>query len=170
MGHFQWTNTFQMCWYSRVEQTYTTMVCTWKERLFYRTKWVDRKSFPRDKRSLFLQLSVEWKLPHWFSLTNQCLPFQASCFPAFILTPPPGSDVIDACAAPGNKTSHLAALMDNKGLVTCVPWDWALLVCFYLYVRLLTFISLTEKSSRLIFPRNEFQQWRNYWKKLAKRL
>ncbi|KAH7911353.1 S-adenosyl-L-methionine-dependent methyltransferase [Hygrophoropsis aurantiaca] len=42
---------------------------------------------------------------------------KASCFPAHILAPPASdrSVVIDATAAPGNKTSHLSALMQNKG-------------------------------------------------------
>ncbi|CAI5494491.1 unnamed protein product [Closterium sp. Naga37s-1] len=45
---------------------------------------------------------------------------RASCFPAFILAPRPGWHVLDACAAPGNKTSHVAALMENTGrLVAC---------------------------------------------------
>ncbi|KAI0787816.1 S-adenosyl-L-methionine-dependent methyltransferase [Fomes fomentarius] len=42
---------------------------------------------------------------------------KASCFPAHILAPPARDDavVIDATAAPGNKTSHLSAIMQNKG-------------------------------------------------------
>lgn len=44
---------------------------------------------------------------------------KASCFPAVVLAPPAADDcvVIDATAAPGNKTSHLSALMQNKGKV-----------------------------------------------------
>ncbi|KAI5998737.1 S-adenosyl-L-methionine-dependent methyltransferase [Pisolithus albus] len=42
---------------------------------------------------------------------------KASCFPATVLAPPARDDcvVIDATAAPGNKTSHLSALMANMG-------------------------------------------------------
>lgn len=44
---------------------------------------------------------------------------KASCFPAVVLAPPAEESavVIDATAAPGNKTSHLSALMHNKGKV-----------------------------------------------------
>ncbi|KAJ7086076.1 S-adenosyl-L-methionine-dependent methyltransferase [Mycena belliarum] len=42
---------------------------------------------------------------------------KASCFPAVVLAPPARKDavVIDATAAPGNKTTHMSALMRNMG-------------------------------------------------------
>ena len=48
---------------------------------------------------------------------------RASCFPAFILNPQEGDSVIDACAAPGNKTTHLAAHVGPKGAITAFERD-----------------------------------------------
>lgn len=48
---------------------------------------------------------------------------KASCLPAFLLSPTSGSHVIDACAAPGNKTSQLAAVMKNKGKLFAFDLD-----------------------------------------------
>lgn len=42
---------------------------------------------------------------------------KASCMPAHALMPQPGWTVVDGCAAPGNKTTHLAALMGNRGSI-----------------------------------------------------
>ncbi|XVE53861.1 hypothetical protein DITRI_Ditri03aG0035600 [Diplodiscus trichospermus] len=42
---------------------------------------------------------------------------KASSMVAAALCPEPGWDVLDACAAPGNKTVHLAAIMRGKGKV-----------------------------------------------------
>lgn len=37
---------------------------------------------------------------------------KASCFPVYLLGPPDGErDCLDACAAPGNKTTHMAAIL-----------------------------------------------------------
>lgn len=42
---------------------------------------------------------------------------RASCLPALALAPPPGACVIDACAAPGNKTTQLAAAVGKAGTI-----------------------------------------------------
>ncbi|XP_074045543.1 28S rRNA (cytosine-C(5))-methyltransferase isoform X2 [Macrotis lagotis] len=48
---------------------------------------------------------------------------KVSCLPAMLLAPPPGAHVIDACAAPGNKTSQLAALLGNRGKIFAFDLD-----------------------------------------------
>lgn len=40
---------------------------------------------------------------------------KASCFPAHILSPPSDAFVVDGTAAPGNKTTHLAAIIGRGG-------------------------------------------------------
>jgi len=40
---------------------------------------------------------------------------EVSALPARMLDPAPGDRVLDACAAPGSKTTQLAALMDDRG-------------------------------------------------------
>jgi 16S rRNA (cytosine967-C5)-methyltransferase len=41
----------------------------------------------------------------------------ASIVASLIASPKPGDTVLDVCAAPGNKTTHLAALMENNGRI-----------------------------------------------------
>lgn len=42
---------------------------------------------------------------------------ESSMLVAHALCPQPGSKVLDVCAGPGGKTSHLAQLMDNQGVI-----------------------------------------------------
>jgi NOL1/NOP2/sun family putative RNA methylase len=42
---------------------------------------------------------------------------EVSALPATVLDPEPGERIWDSCAAPGSKTTQLAALMDDTGLV-----------------------------------------------------
>ena len=42
---------------------------------------------------------------------------EASQLVSMLLSPEPGSKVLDACSAPGGKTTHLAQLMENRGSI-----------------------------------------------------
>lgn len=48
---------------------------------------------------------------------------KASCMPVEALSPKPGSVVLDACAAPGMKTTQLAAKMQAKGKIYAMERD-----------------------------------------------
>jgi len=44
----------------------------------------------------------------------------SSMLPALVLDPQPGDFVLDLCAAPGSKTTQIAALMNNQGRIVAV--------------------------------------------------
>ena len=51
---------------------------------------------------------------------------KASCFPAYLLDPKcEDGDSLDACAAPGNKTTHMAAILHDEGGATAKPKIYA---------------------------------------------
>ena len=45
---------------------------------------------------------------------------ESSALAAPLLQPQPGEEVIDLCSAPGGKSTHLAELMEDRGMVTAV--------------------------------------------------
>lgn len=69
---------------------------------------------------------------------------KASCFPAYLLDPKLGEgDVVDACAAPGNKSTHLAALLQSQKSTQPECRIWA---CELDTARALTLKSMIEKT------------------------
>lgn len=48
---------------------------------------------------------------------------QAAQLISLLLTPQPGETILDACAAPGGKSTHLAELMQNQGAVVALELD-----------------------------------------------
>ncbi|QIW96170.1 hypothetical protein AMS68_001688 [Peltaster fructicola] len=55
---------------------------------------------------------------------------KASCFPAYLINPQAhDGDVIDACAAPGNKTTHLAAILNHNIRTSQKPSSQVIFAC-----------------------------------------
>ncbi|KAI0976431.1 S-adenosyl-L-methionine-dependent methyltransferase [Xylaria arbuscula] len=64
---------------------------------------------------LALSPSFEITKTHAYTSGTVILQDKASCFPAYLLDPhPQDGDVIDSCSAPGNKTTHVAAIVRSR--------------------------------------------------------
>ncbi|KAI8897249.1 S-adenosyl-L-methionine-dependent methyltransferase [Globomyces pollinis-pini] len=84
------------------------------------------KSMCKDKHLpelLVLPPSADLHEDDYLLKGNIILQDKASCFPAFVLNAPKNSVCIDGCAAPGNKTSHLSAIMENTGKIFAFDMD-----------------------------------------------
>ncbi len=64
---------------------------------------------------LALSPTFEITKAHAYTSGAVILQDKASCFPAYLLDPQPeDGDVIDSCSAPGNKTTHVAAILRSR--------------------------------------------------------
>lgn len=64
--------------------------------------------------------SAHWCLLH-VCLSFTCTQGKSSCMPAHALQPGPCWHVVDCCAAPGNKTTHVAALLHAASTAATPP-------------------------------------------------
>ncbi len=91
----------------------------------------------------------------WFQVQDE-----SSQLVGYIVDPKPGEGVLDACAAPGGKTTHLAQLMGNRGRISAVDISARRLSllqenCHRLGVRI-----VTPLRDDLIKPRVFKGEWR----------
>lgn len=94
-------------------------------------------------KQYFKQHQIQFKnvlgLPYAFSIQNKTLQYLLTCehikngflylqsiasqIPVFVLDPKPGETILDLCAAPGSKTSQIAACMQNRGNIIAYEKD-----------------------------------------------
>ncbi|MHA1595358.1 MAG: NOL1/NOP2/sun family putative RNA methylase [Candidatus Baldrarchaeia archaeon] len=81
------------------------------------SKWVDY-AFEVLNAPFSLASTPEYLLGHFYIHRGP-----ATLLPPIVLMPEPGDVVIDMAAAPGGKTSHLAQIMKNKGVIIAIDID-----------------------------------------------
>ncbi|AHL23729.1 RsmB/NOP family class I SAM-dependent RNA methyltransferase [Thermococcus nautili] len=71
---------------------------------------------------------LDYKTPvtrlDWYKEGKFVIQDLASAYVAHVLNPEPGERVLDLAAAPGSKTFHAAALMENKGEIVAVDYSY----------------------------------------------
>jgi putative methyltransferase len=80
-----------------------------KEKVFYRDPIVENLlAFPP---------GVDFTTTELYKAGKLILQDRSSCLPAHLLNPPKDANTIDATAAPGNKTTHIAALLNGGNVI-----------------------------------------------------
>ncbi len=76
------------------------------------TKWIDYGFIVNSEKSDFsIGATHEYLLGYYY------IQDFASMIPVHLLAPQPGDNVLDMCAAPGGKTTHMGQLMEGKGTI-----------------------------------------------------
>ncbi|MBU2561571.1 MAG: RsmB/NOP family class I SAM-dependent RNA methyltransferase [Nanoarchaeota archaeon] len=91
---------------SRVSKEWNLRQVPWCKEGF----WIEHKGEGEDKR---------WDVGNMMEHVLGYVYVQeaASMIPPIVLDPKPGERVLDMCAAPGSKTTQMAAMMQNKGVI-----------------------------------------------------
>ena len=124
-------------WQKQLGNDETEALCRWDNEpadlcLRINPLMTTRDAFLQDLREMGCEAEVSFWCPDGIVITKstglpvllQTFPHsfyvqdESSMLPALLLRPKEGERILDMCAAPGGKTTHIAALMNNKGRVT----------------------------------------------------
>lgn len=90
----------------RLEDSWTLTPIPWCKEGFF----VDHKGIGEEKRR-DIGNRIEHTLGYFY------IQEAASMIPPIVLDPMPGEKILDMCAAPGSKSTQIAAMMQNKGIL-----------------------------------------------------
>lgn len=77
------------------------------------------EAIPWEKNGYYLQAGARPGLHPYHDAGAYYLQEPSAMAPAVLLAPQPGQRVLDLCAAPGGKTTQLAAMLQGQGLLVC---------------------------------------------------